>query len=320
MSNIIIKNKNKFDRIKLAKGIYLDKFKSQEDIVLRFFYTPQGKLYFKDYDKKFFGTSTTEMRMANELICFELGKQLGLNMAKYETANYKNKTGLVSYDIREHEDDVIIDGEQLVEIVNSGYPSNTFKEYIQTLNTLKNEHGYNIDVEKTSNDLYKLLVFDSLTFQEDRHDSNILFLYNEKNNTIKLAPILDNEFAFGGFQENVVYDEKGIAEKSFLYSHSINLDYVAETIPITSLTSSRRGYIDNINNIVKIAAQDEQKKEILVKMLTNVNFRQAIDNVRQKGHVIPSDYELYLLELEKLAKKCYKKQIDKQRKKDDFQK
>ena len=303
MTNIIIKNKNKFSKIKLAKGIYLDNYSMKEGVVLKVFSSPQGKLYYKAFATNL--GMPKEMRIVNELLCEEIGKQIGLKMAHYQPANYKGKVGLVSLDITK-DGEVLFDGERLA-IYQNQYSGNTYDQYIELLDLLE-QRGYKVH-PSTKLDLYKLLVFDTLTFQEDRHNSNILFLEDTITKQIRLAPILDNEFPFGGFQENVVYDQKGINAKYFLQNHGKNIDYTAKTIP---LYASKNRYIDNIKQIIALASVDENKKALLIEALKNVDFKKAIESVKQKGYEIPYDYEFYILELEKIAKDCYKKQIKKQ--------
>lgn len=54
--------------------------------------------------------------------------------------------------------------------------------------------------ENFKNDLYKIALMDLLTIQRDRNPTNIMFLLGKKderwNQTLKVAPIFDNEFSF----------------------------------------------------------------------------------------------------------------------------
>lgn len=67
--------------------------------------------------------------------------------------------------------------------------------YIYKIEELANLIGYQIE-GNIEDELIKMAVADIITGQPDRHDDNISVILNNKEKTIRIAPIYDNEFAF----------------------------------------------------------------------------------------------------------------------------
>ena len=313
MNYRIAKNKDTFGKIKLAKKIYLTKKVedrngewglSTEKFGKQWFVTPKGKALFKTYDLEH-DLNDGYLRLENELISNRIAKQLGLSVAEYEPAQYQIFEGLASYDYQK-DGDRVVDAHKLLKMANS--KTENLVEFLEAVKIINQQGVYKIDVEKMESDLFKMIVFDSLTFQEDRGLQNILFLLNESNKTIRMAPITDNEFAFGGFQGNVVFNEKGIDREYFLSNHSHNILF---TIKPMQYNGTKSKYIKSVMDIVEYASKRPKLKEFLKTALTTINYKQAIQSINETGNIVPNDYELVLLEYEKLAKDIYKKAIQK---------
>ena len=308
----ILKNKNTFGRMKLANKIFLTKKVesrngengiSTEKFGKQWFITPKGKALFKTYGLEY--SAIGYLRLENELISSYIAKQLGLSVAEYEPAQYQIFEGLATYDYQK-EGDRVIDAHKLLKMANC--QTENLVEFMEAVKTINKQGNYKIDVQKMESDMFKMIVFDSLTFQEDRGLQNILFLLNENNKTIRMAPITDNEFAFGGFQGNVLFNEKGIDREFFLKNHSHNILFTIKPMEYNGVKSK---YVKVAQDIVEYASKRPELKEFLKTALSTLNYKQAIQRINATGNIVPNDYELVLLEYEKLAKDVYKKAIQK---------
>ena len=105
----VVKNIGKFKKITLAKGFSLQYLKTEKRYGINgattskfgknWFITPKGQAIFKNYDKE-----ESKTRVINELMYMYLAKQVGVPVAEYEPANYKNHDGLVTYNfLKENE-------------------------------------------------------------------------------------------------------------------------------------------------------------------------------------------------------------------------
>ena len=314
MKYCIIKNKEAFGKIKLANKVLLYQKAKERDgdygflhdeFAKQWFVTQKGRAMFKTYDLEF-NSNDGFVRIQNELISGAIAKQLGLDVAEYVPAQYKIFEGLATYDYQK-ENEVVISGSKFLTMGNCKQLSN-LQEFLSCAKNINNQGKYKIDLQKMESDLFKMIVFDSLTFQEDRGLQNILFLLNQKDKTIKVAPITDNEYAFGGFQENVSFDEKGVERQSFLSSHSRNVLF---TIKPMEYYGVKNRYLQNVKDIVEYVSKNEELKKFLVMALNKLDYKKAIESINSTSNTIPNGYELVLLEYEKLAKDVYKKAIQK---------
>src|SRR5690606_24507191 len=67
----------------------------------------------------------------------------------------------------------------------------TLAKFEQILQQVQDFTGLDVRLE-----IARLLAFDALILNEDRHTNNILFLYNPVEKTWQLAPIFDNGLSF----------------------------------------------------------------------------------------------------------------------------
>lgn len=223
MNNDIAKNLSVHSNSKgnLLKTAYIS------DNVLHF--AKSGRLQVRDYPENW------GIESLIEVICYKLGRALGLNIAKQSldilSGIRLNKafTTLIcdSPDFR--------NGKTLV--------------YLQSLYV---ENEDNIDFGKLcrntgcGEDLINMLAFDLIIMNEDRHNSNIGFLVQD-NGTLELAPIYDNGYSLlyddipgilcdfkaaskhclcnaPLYQESFKAAEKLFMEYSKIYYPTINLD------------------------------------------------------------------------------------------------
>ena len=205
MKKGVLKNEYKYtEHLKLAKGLIIDQASTEHrdnlDVGIssrnfgkNWYILPKGKAIFKTYDsyKKF--ENIKQIRIINELLCYELAKQVNIPCAEYELATNNNVTGLVTYKIT-NDNEILVKGQDFLLFAN-GEAHNDMISYSRACKYYK-ELGFKIDRKKIMLDLYKIAVFDALTLQTDRHMNNICFIKNTKDDTIRVSPIIDNELAF----------------------------------------------------------------------------------------------------------------------------
>ena len=307
----ILKNKDKFCNIKLAKGIFMDNFNSYNRFenktqgygigvsTLRFgkkwYILPKGKAIFKTYDG--FAGQLKNIRIVNELVCSELCKQIDLDCATYEQASLYGQTGVVSYDIAKY-DEKLIDGEMLKKISGVNEKSSSISIYSKAIDNLKKKN-IKIDKKNILKELYKIALFDTLTFQTDRHDNNILFAVNENENSLKPTKLIDNEFAFLTLLLPQI-------QYASTFDNVLNtyVDYAKFNRKVFSVDGFK-SYKKLVSGIVKLAKNDEELKTILVSTLTNINVEKAFENVEEMGNKISPDYKKYVSHLVDYSKQCF---------------
>ena len=202
----VVKNVKSFRKISLAKGVDLSPLKKEKRHTKKrnskgistvkygqyWFNTPKGKGIFKTYDDEYC-LLVKNLRIINEILCYYLAKQVNIDCAKYEPAHIKDYVGLISYNVLNNENDELI---SLSDLLKYDYElSPTLEDTMAALDGYKSDMGYTVDRQKILEDIYKVVVFDTLTLQSDRNSANLNFVFTQ-DNQIKLAPLFDNELAF----------------------------------------------------------------------------------------------------------------------------
>ena len=322
----ILKNIKKYNNIKLARGLIIDSARtrvrqgsfgvSTSDHGDTWYMLQKGKAIFKTYKSDLsdgFFDSVQKLRMVNELICYELSKQVGVLCAEYELANYKGEQGIVTYNVAKRGEN-LMDGYEFLHGMEPRddmiyFYESTLEDYHDAMQ-LYIEDGYKIDVDKTLKTMYKIALFDCLTAQSDRHSSNIFFLVDEKKKTIRIAPLMDNEFAFNvkNFDEYVHrtmhFNEKN--EDSFVKCLRFLTDQLNFQDYDEGLTSI---FAQNAREIVRVAMINEEYAKIFKQILKDFKLKNAIDAVKSKGVKINPYYESYMLMAEKEIKKMIRRNI-----------
>ena len=301
----ILKNLKKLNDIKLAQGIDLSTLSfsyrseaelkelgaSTSDFGSYWFNLPDGNsALFKTYNLlKRMGTKN--IRIINELLCYQLAKQVYLPCARYEPAHVKNNIGLVSYNFLKS-DEYTMSLYEFLKIDDE--LSNNLADTMQALDIYK-ENGYVFDEREIFENLYKLIIFDTITMQSDRHASNIHFIFNQNLPEIKLAPSFDNEFAFcvdisqRMFQGEANPDSKDINDLRDEYSLRAKYFTVFEEI-----RQSKGAFINNVKSICTMAKADKELGKILNTFLRNFSSVKAFELLEKKGYQIPDGYKEYV--------------------------
>ena len=315
----ILKNKKKFKQIKLAKGLSLKKYSleprerahmvgiSSKSYGTKWFVLPKGRAIFKTYDscKKF--NVIRKQRIINERLCYVLAKQVGLPCAEYEPANIDGIDGLVSYDVA-NKDEIIM---TLTEWEFENCFANSIYEVENNL-YMSQDKGYKIDVKKFIFDMLKMVVFDTLTMQSDRHNDNVHVLYNEKTKSVRISPLIDNEMAFCAKTLYLSYYGEA-SEKLFF------LDYARFSSFFTiydERSSDIYKFENNVTSLAKLAAKNEEFKKIVESYIKNMDIKKAIKQVEEDGYTIDNNYKEYICKVHNYAKQMLVEKLNTVKKED----
>lgn len=333
LKKAILKNYPKFNNIKLALGINLGELKtvprpefdhynvSTKTYGRKWFLIKKQKVLFKTYDD--YLSEIKNIRIANELICCELAKQLNINCAKYELAHINNSYGLITYNFIQPKQQILSFSDFFkLEISRAPKDDNLLKNlddrcYLKrSLRNLAlcidmyNKCGYKINKQAVIFDIYKILVFDLLTMQCDRNPTNIDFLINYKKKTITLAPMFDNELSFcvQTFEDFINQKEDINIKASDFFKK-----YFKQTVNISILNDYKKmsAYEKNLNEVVALAKANPILSEFLKQSLENINIEEAIKIVKQKGVEISPEYKQYITEIIDYSQKLLNNELKK---------
>ncbi len=307
-NKILLKNKGKYKTLKLAKGIdikHLKKIKRYnytEGISTigygdTWFVTKYGKGLFKSYKHYDFNVSK-DLRIISELLYNEVAKQVGVKVAEYKPANINKDVGLISIDVAKNGEKLI----ELSELFGKDLVIDNFETFYRALSVYRVD--YNFNEKEIYFDLFKMMILDELTFQEDRHNSNIHFLLT-KDNTIKLSPIIDNEFAFGVKTINKFHNfgSEQMRTQDFLKTHAGYMMF--PVYDRTTYLSTDVRYKENLKHLLQMSYGRKEYEEFVIKCLNNINIESAINNVEQLGYKISADYKKYLKDITDLSKQIF---------------
>ena len=300
----IVKNIEKFKNITLAKGFCLQDQKTEKRYGINgattsrfgkvWFLTSKGKALFKNYDKE-----DSKTRVINELLYMMLARQVGVSVAEYEPAYYKNHQGLATYNFLKENEDLL----HCSEFFGDKW---LFITYTQFADYFKDVYNFRqrVDYDKICFDLFKMMVLDSLTFQEDR-TRNLFVIKNQDTEMLSLAPAFDNEYAFCGqsLMFDLKYFKKEISDEDLLAEHARYMYLVASDY--TLLKSKYYMYQADVREIIELAKTKPTYFEFLKQTLNKINYQKGILKIEEMGYKINDDYKKFLLKLEKISKQTY---------------
>ena len=330
----IIKDKKKYKLIKIPEGLSLNDCETErrtgstgvatERFGHKWFITPRGKVIFKTYD-----INEDGLRIVNELLYDELAKQIGLPVAKYIPAQYKSYP--LSYILRVDKDEIpkpeplrthyglasvnvtgknesIYTGEELLDY-DDFFGLETFVDYMQALDNFKEGEGYYVDKRNIKSQLYKMMVLDSLTFMEDRHCMNVIFLKNDKDGYLVAAPVIDNEMCFAGkylwFKDYGEY--KNLNLTKFMAAHGNEMCmYVNNDV---KHAPREKRYEENVKALVKLSDKSKNMREFLDKTLETIDIDKAFENVEKMGYKVSIAYKNFVKNLMLISTDTFKKHI-----------
>lgn len=297
----IIKNCCNFGNdIKLASGLMLnmnDKIKRQgykgystQEFGSYWFSSPKGFVIFKNTNENM--KSVGDIQLLNEILCFRLAKQMGIDVAEYVPAQINNVKGIASVNF-------VGEGEKLMsasEVVGSC--GRNIKSIIQAL--MSEKIKYDVDLSQIFYGLYKMTIFDLLTFQSDRHLNNVSFILDQKN-ILRLAPMYDNEYSF--FVTSYVFrhfDSDFNTVKEYVDNYYIGTGVIAVE-PVFDV-ERLNCYDTYLKQVVEVAKVDSDCNRILKNLLNKADLSSIYSDLKKEGYIINKDYEKFTCSLIDFAK------------------
>ena len=126
----------------------------------------------------------------SECIAYDLACILGIPCAKFEVGMYEGRVGSMSYNILKKPDQILVEGIHFIMLM---YPKYNTELFIDTMTS----HRYSIEMIKKAierfvpiDDLLKMLMFDYLIGNSDRHQNNWAILI--ENGKMQWSPLYDN--------------------------------------------------------------------------------------------------------------------------------
>lgn len=126
----------------------------------------------------------------SECIAYDLACILGIPCAKFEVGMYEGREGSMSYNILKKPDQILVEGIHFIMLM---YPKYNPELFIDTMTS----NRYSIEMIKKAierfvpiDDLLKMLMFDYLIGNSDRHQNNWAILI--ENGKMRWSPLYDN--------------------------------------------------------------------------------------------------------------------------------
>ena len=225
-------------------------------------------------------------------------------------ATYKGREGTISYNVCKTNEKILSAHALFLQIdPEYEYSLESFAELLDNIM----ESGTALDREQVLFDLFKQMVFDILTFQTDRHESNIHFLLNEKEDTIRVAPLIDNEFGFGGKLVNkiICYGKLNSLKSEYKNDEDKFIDYyVLNSLMFLASSFAGKIFKKNVDAIGYLCFKNEKYKEEIVKYIKQINVKKAFAELKKEGYKIPKSYKKYVEAVVSLAKKKLKQALN----------
>lgn len=327
----IIKKNFTYNRLKLAKGLDISLYNSikKEEVsgistIMfgdKWFLLPKGKAIFKTFDYGILN-NVRNNRIYNELLCYKLANQIGLACAKYEIAykqDDKFHNGLVSYNVLNENEELVSGHEIVVDYIRhvkkdrtSQYyegDENNIQLYLDIFDSKKYQNCI-INKQEILETLFKIAVFDLITFQTDRHNENIHFIYNKIGKSYKIAPLIDNELSFAvDILSEYIGDDYTLRDVPF-DKIMFKCNHFAKFLTVRQIDGIFNTYILTIKDLVRIASKNKNLMSILKNELKNININKAITELNNEGCKVDKGYEDYLKYLISFSKNYFKEEIN----------
>lgn len=229
-----------------------------------------------------------------ELITAELAKQAGFDAANIDLVRYNGYLGIISgkvnkegeqlHSLREYIGDEEIEDDPVPEITGLDFVFDNMVEALGESDMSK------ADKYLLLRSLMKLMVFDTLTLNTDRHTENISFIerINNGKKEIVLAPLYDNEFS-------LMLETKEEDLKEYLQDSNVFFGFVDAQEP--KIAPKYEGIEDEMpchymNLIEQVTDMDEEVMDYMRNLIGTLDIQRAVDTVEKKlGAPMPETFK-----------------------------
>lgn len=261
-----------------------------------------------------------------EVIADEIAKTLSIDSANYTLGTFNNESGVITESFIKQDERLILGVEIISEVLNKyglnnveflkkyGIDNLGVKDAHNKLNNLEDIWSildlYFLDktnkqelVKMTMDGLIKVLLFDMLTLQGDRHIRNWGIIANEKEGTYRFAPLFDNsnicglnrsnsKVTFSGMlnslkKNNSIEKNKKTAEQlqQLLY-HSKLLFSVSDNDIIDIEHKKRKDNLDILDYFISVSDADSiQLLDNYANNLLDIGIENIVNNKENKMNV-----------------------------------
>ena len=264
---------------------------------------------FKTYDGEF-GNNIKDFRVNSEILCYYIGKQIGVKCAKVRPAKYGDYEGTIS-EVSLKQGDELLTGKQLLKNMFKDENQNSLESYDKYFCLISSLKRYRVKREKLITDLFKVCVFDFLTQQQDRHSENIHFVKRVLGGKVLVAlyPLIDNEYAFAGFTL-----ERKIKENSPCNVDDEDLFLDNSRLAINENNSNKHGFINSataeVKSLVDYAYGKPECWEFLKNAVEKFDVKSIIKNLKNQGIEFTAKEEQWRIEVAESQKQKLKDEME----------
>lgn len=231
---------------------------SEEDYVeYNFVETESRKESLTGVISKFFVPKGAKTISAWDVKVDNFGKEFGWDIEKMKNHPFKDM-------ILKHKTSELI----ALEFSDGGEYINSAEDVLKQMKIYAKNHNLWLDEKDLDFKLKRMIILDYFFVQKDRHMSNIEFIIDK--NTITLAPLFDNELAFG--MENKVFLQETLASPQKRFRIKTGL-----TTAGGSVDSYKTSRLFKNGGIVAVDILDEIKHDKRLKALVDKCLKLDID-------------------------------------------
>lgn len=218
-----------------------------------------------------------------EYIAYKIGTFLGLNIPEAIPAQY-NLKNINTYGILIKS--FITKEESLIE-AQDFFANTTLTHNLEDIKHILTLKGFTVG--NSWENYKKMLIFDCLIGNNDRHDENWGFCFNGKTKNVKLSPIYDNASCLAsGYDEDKVLELLSNEEKCNKYI------YGPKSRPPNLYLSKEDKNRYNHYEIIQYLIENENDMKNLIDQLLEKNYIDFVDDIIKKIQQLdlPKDYQI----------------------------
>lgn len=244
-----------------------------------------------------------EIKKTNEIVCCNLANQIGVACLPCEMAHKDDVNGIITKQNLNRNQKIISAAGILYGTTNS------YSNFKKSLEMLQKSYKFKLDKDEILFHIYKIAVFDLLTFQTDRHKYNVPFIVEKENDGKSLMPypIYDNEFSFGlRFLYKKLVNKQG--NKNFDETEFLK-QYCHDAMCITFSKKHSYNYEDLVDELIVLSKSNPLYKTFLLNAINSINIDKCLNDIKKKGVILTKEQEDIYSNCINLSKKIFVKEL-----------